>query len=54
MTSDTIITTKEQIEKVFAEWDKQRREQPDDFVSLDEYNPSDAADYFVKLLHQVN
>lgn len=54
--SETIITTKEQITKVFGEWHKRYNENPDDFLPIG-YEDGDAeksADYFLELLHKVN
>jgi hypothetical protein len=52
----TIITTKQQIEKAFAEWKRQAEETPEEFYAKDftDTYAQDCTELFVKLLHEVN
>jgi hypothetical protein len=55
--NNTIITTKEQIQKVFAEWNRRYLETPEEFrpdAAYDEEAARVSAEYFVQLLHEVN
>jgi polyhydroxyalkanoate synthesis regulator phasin len=54
--AETIVTTREQITKVFAEWVKRFEETPEEFRVNDfsEGYAEDSTDFFIKLLHEVS
>lgn len=53
-----VICTKEQIQKVFAQWESERRRSPDDFYEIDGVQDIEdfaeaSAEHFLRVLEEV-